>query len=168
MLAGHTNVVSFVEFCPSAPGALLSSSFDGTCRIWHAADASVPAIVLQVWVARTDAPHVVIATCAWCFTSLSVLCSGNSCWAATSHFGMQSTAILRKYLQASPTFGPVRNVTRLGLGLRTASGAAAPLGSRRGEAPIEIDMEDGLLGSAEPNVSLSPGFVKFTAQRCVG
>ena len=48
VLVGHTNVVSFVEFCPAQPGALLSSSFDGTCRIWHAADASVPAIVLQV------------------------------------------------------------------------------------------------------------------------
>lgn len=48
MLAGHTNVVSFVEFCPMLPRALLSSSFDGTCRIWNAADASVPAIVLEV------------------------------------------------------------------------------------------------------------------------
>jgi hypothetical protein len=71
------------------------------------------------------------------------------------------------HVQASPAFGPVRNVTRLGLGLRTASGAAAPLGSRRGEAPIEIDMEDGLLGSAEPNVSLSPGFVTFTVQQYI-
>ena len=48
VLVGHTNVVSFVEFCPARPDALLSSSFDGTCRIWHAADASVPAIVLEV------------------------------------------------------------------------------------------------------------------------
>lgn len=48
VLQGHTNVVSFVEFCPSVACALLSSSFDGTCRIWNAADASAPAIVLDV------------------------------------------------------------------------------------------------------------------------
>ena len=46
-LTGHQAVVSFVEFCPVIPHALLSSSFDGTCRIWNATDATVQPIVLH-------------------------------------------------------------------------------------------------------------------------
>lgn len=47
LLEGHTGIVSFVDFCPTCPQALLSSSFDGTCRLWNAADASVQPIVLS-------------------------------------------------------------------------------------------------------------------------
>lgn len=46
-LAGHRAVVSFVEFCPVIPHALLSCSFDGTCRIWDATSAAVEPIVLR-------------------------------------------------------------------------------------------------------------------------
>lgn len=55
--------------------------------------------------------------------------------------------------QALPTFGPARNITRLGLGLRTAAGGSAALGNRRGEAPIEVDLESQPSGSGEANVS---------------
>lgn len=44
---GHTNVVSFVYYNPVVARALLSSSFDGTCRIWMAGDASVEPLVLK-------------------------------------------------------------------------------------------------------------------------
>lgn len=36
VLLGHTAPVTFVDFCRAVPDALLSSSFDGTCRIWDA------------------------------------------------------------------------------------------------------------------------------------
>ncbi|KAK9840988.1 hypothetical protein WJX81_004207 [Elliptochloris bilobata] len=36
VLLGHTAPVTFVDFCRVVPDALLSSSFDGTCRIWDA------------------------------------------------------------------------------------------------------------------------------------
>ncbi len=55
--------------------------------------------------------------------------------------------------QASATFGPARNITRLGLGLRTAAGGMVAVGSRRGEAPVEIDMESQPSGSGEADVS---------------
>lgn len=35
-LLGHTFVVSFIDFHPTVPEILLSSSLDGTCRIWNA------------------------------------------------------------------------------------------------------------------------------------
>ncbi len=47
VLTGHQLVVSFVEFSPVIPHALLSCSFDGTCRIWNATDSSIPPIVLH-------------------------------------------------------------------------------------------------------------------------
>ncbi|GAB4817147.1 hypothetical protein N2152v2_004193 [Parachlorella kessleri] len=48
VLVGHTAPVSFVDFSPTLPGTLLSSSFDGTCRIWHARDPTAPPLVLRV------------------------------------------------------------------------------------------------------------------------
>jgi len=36
VLLGHTAPVSFVSFHPLLPAVLLSSSFDGTCRLWDA------------------------------------------------------------------------------------------------------------------------------------
>lgn len=47
LLEGHTGIVSFVDFCPTCPKALLSSSFDGTCRVWNATDAAVQPLVLS-------------------------------------------------------------------------------------------------------------------------
>ena len=47
VLTGHEAMVSFVEFCPVIPHALLSCAFDGTCRIWNATDAAVPPLVLH-------------------------------------------------------------------------------------------------------------------------
>lgn len=48
VLVGHGGPAAFVDFHPTIPGALLSASFDGTCRIWRAADAAAPPIVLRV------------------------------------------------------------------------------------------------------------------------
>ncbi len=36
VLLGHAQPVTFVDFCKAAPDVLLSSSNDGTCRIWDA------------------------------------------------------------------------------------------------------------------------------------
>ena len=36
VLLGHMAPVTFVDFCRAVPDALLSSSFDGTCRVWDA------------------------------------------------------------------------------------------------------------------------------------
>ena len=36
VLLGHTQPVTFLDFCKAVPGILLSSSMDGTCRIWDA------------------------------------------------------------------------------------------------------------------------------------
>ena len=52
VLVGHGGAASFVDFHPTLPDALLSSSFDGTCRIWRARDAAAPPIVLSVDPAR--------------------------------------------------------------------------------------------------------------------
>lgn len=46
VLVGHGGPASFVDFHPALPDALLSASFDGTCRIWTARDAAAPPIVL--------------------------------------------------------------------------------------------------------------------------
>lgn len=35
LLKGHTGPVSYVDFSRALPDALVSSSFDGTCRIWN-------------------------------------------------------------------------------------------------------------------------------------
>ena len=48
VLQGHQAFVSYLEFCPTVPSILLSSSADGTCRIWDARDATVPPRVLRV------------------------------------------------------------------------------------------------------------------------
>jgi len=36
VLLGHEAPVTFVDFCRAVPDALVSSSFDGTCRLWDA------------------------------------------------------------------------------------------------------------------------------------
>lgn len=36
VLLGHTQPVTFLDFCKGVPDILLSSSMDGTCRIWDA------------------------------------------------------------------------------------------------------------------------------------
>ena len=46
MLVGHQGPVTYVEFNRSVPNALLSSSFDGTCRIWDATNSAWPAKVM--------------------------------------------------------------------------------------------------------------------------
>lgn len=43
VLLGHTAPVSFMDFCSCIPEALLSSSLDGTCRIWNAREGG-PAV----------------------------------------------------------------------------------------------------------------------------
>jgi WD40 repeat protein len=47
LLVGHEAIVTFLGFCPAVPHALLSSSYDGTCRIWNAVDAATPSLVLN-------------------------------------------------------------------------------------------------------------------------
>ena len=37
VLLGHAQPVTFLDFCKAVPDVLLSSSMDGTCRIWDAA-----------------------------------------------------------------------------------------------------------------------------------
>ena len=37
---GHTGPVTFLDFCEAMPDALLSSSIDGTCRIWGVTHSS--------------------------------------------------------------------------------------------------------------------------------
>lgn len=48
VLAGHAGPAAFVDFHPTLPDALLSASFDGTCRIWRARDAAAPPVVLRI------------------------------------------------------------------------------------------------------------------------
>lgn len=48
VLVGHAGPAAFVDFHPTHPDALLSASFDGTCRIWRARDAGAPPIVLTI------------------------------------------------------------------------------------------------------------------------
>lgn len=52
VLVGHDGPTAFVDFHPTHPDALLSASFDGTCRIWRARDAAAPPLVLTVDPAR--------------------------------------------------------------------------------------------------------------------
>jgi WD40 repeat protein len=47
VLMGHQAPVSFVNFHPAFPGVLLSSSFDGTCRLWDASVCGGPMHVLM-------------------------------------------------------------------------------------------------------------------------
>ena len=46
VLVGHTGPVTFVDFSNVHASALLSSAYDGTCRIWDATDPSLAPIVL--------------------------------------------------------------------------------------------------------------------------
>lgn len=46
VLLGHTAPVTFIDFCACIPDALLSSSLDGTCRIWSAKDGGAAVHVL--------------------------------------------------------------------------------------------------------------------------
>lgn len=46
VLLGHTAPVTFIDFCSCIPDALLSSSLDGTCRIWSAKDGGAAVHVL--------------------------------------------------------------------------------------------------------------------------
>lgn len=46
VLVGHQGPVTYVDFNRSVPNALLSSSFDGTCRIWDANNSAWPAKVM--------------------------------------------------------------------------------------------------------------------------
>lgn len=46
VLVGHQGPVTYVDFNRSVPNALLSSSFDGTCRIWDATNSAWPAKVM--------------------------------------------------------------------------------------------------------------------------
>ena len=48
VLLGHTAPVAFVDFCPTLPEALLSCSFDGTCRLWNIRDPSQPPLVMCI------------------------------------------------------------------------------------------------------------------------
>lgn len=47
VLVGHQGPVTYVDFNRSVPNALLSSSFDGTCRIWDATNSAWPAKVMR-------------------------------------------------------------------------------------------------------------------------
>lgn len=47
VLRGHTNVVTFIDFSPTHPHILVSSGFDGVCRIWNVACPSSEPIVLR-------------------------------------------------------------------------------------------------------------------------
>ena len=47
VLVGHQGPVTYVDFNKTIPNALLSSSFDGTCRIWDATNSAWPAKVMQ-------------------------------------------------------------------------------------------------------------------------
>jgi len=47
VLVGHQGPVTYVDFNRTIPNALLSSSFDGTCRIWDATNSAWPAKVMR-------------------------------------------------------------------------------------------------------------------------
>ena len=47
VLLGHTGPVTFLDFCEAVPDALLSSSIDGTCRIWGATHPSSAMHILE-------------------------------------------------------------------------------------------------------------------------
>ena len=47
VLVGHQGPVTYVDFNKTIPNALLSSSFDGTCRIWDATNSAWPAKVMR-------------------------------------------------------------------------------------------------------------------------
>lgn len=43
VLLGHQGPVTYVDFNKVIPNALLSSSYDGTCRLWDATNPACPA-----------------------------------------------------------------------------------------------------------------------------
>ncbi|KAL3137809.1 hypothetical protein ABBQ38_005065 [Trebouxia sp. C0009 RCD-2024] len=47
VLVGHQGPVTYVDFNRTVPNVLLSSSFDGTCRIWDATNSAWPAKVMR-------------------------------------------------------------------------------------------------------------------------
>lgn len=47
MLQGHQAPITFIDFHPKLPAALLSSSLDGTCRIWDASSSHPAVHILQ-------------------------------------------------------------------------------------------------------------------------
>lgn len=47
VLLGHQGPVTYVDFNKIIPNALVSSSYDGTCRIWDATNSSWPSKVLR-------------------------------------------------------------------------------------------------------------------------
>jgi len=46
VLQGHTEAVSAIEFSPNQPHILVSSSFDGTARVWDARDGAIAPLIL--------------------------------------------------------------------------------------------------------------------------
>ena len=46
VLQGHTSVISFIDFHPIVPEILISSSLDGTCRLWNALEGGAAVHVL--------------------------------------------------------------------------------------------------------------------------
>lgn len=47
VLRGHVGIVTFMDFSPVHPHILVSSGFDGLCRIWNVLEPSIPPIVLR-------------------------------------------------------------------------------------------------------------------------
>ena len=47
VLLGHEGPVTYVDFNKVIPHALLSSSYDGTCRIWDATNSSWPSKIMK-------------------------------------------------------------------------------------------------------------------------
>ena len=48
VLLGHTGPVTFIEFCRTVHYALVSSSYDGTCRLWNATTSGPALHVLPI------------------------------------------------------------------------------------------------------------------------
>ena len=46
-LKGHHAAVTYLGFHPKVPEALVSTSYDGTCRLWDAAGNAAPQMVLK-------------------------------------------------------------------------------------------------------------------------
>ena len=48
VLLGHTGPVTFIDFCRTVHYALVSSSYDGTCRLWNATTSGPALHVLPI------------------------------------------------------------------------------------------------------------------------
>lgn len=46
-LKGHQAAVTYLGFHPKVPEALVSTSYDGTCRLWDAAGNAAPQMILK-------------------------------------------------------------------------------------------------------------------------